>query len=153
MELDEKLGAVLDKELIILNLEASTKEEAIDKLAEVLYKNDKLISKEVYIRDVLEREKHCTTGIGSGIAIPHGKSEAVKETSIAVGKLPYAIEWQSLDDKPVKMVFLLSVKKEDAEETHLRTLSRIATVLIEDETVNKLLQAETSEEIITLLCG
>lgn len=153
MEQDVDLQSVLDKELIVLNLQASTKEEVIEKLAEVLFKNDKLISKEVYIKDVLERERHCTTGIGSGIAIPHGKSNGVKQTSIAIGKLLEEIEWQAFDKKPVKMVFLLSVKKEDTEEMHLRTISSIATSLSEDDTINRLLKATTTEEIIALLCA
>jgi fructose PTS system EIIA component len=153
VEQDVDLQSVLDKELIVLNLQASTKEEVIEKLAEVLFKNDKLISKEVYIKDVLERERHCTTGIGSGIAIPHGKSNGVKQTSIAIGKLLEEIEWQAFDKKPVKMVFLLSVKKEDTEETHLRTISSIATSLSEDDTINRLLKATTTEEIIALLCA
>jgi fructose PTS system EIIA component len=153
VEQDVDLQSVLDKELIVLNLQASTKEEVIEKLAEVLYKNDKLISKEVYIKDVLERERHCTTGIGSGIAIPHGKSNGVKQTSIAIGKLLEEIEWQAFDKKPVKMVFLLSVKKEDTEEMHLRTISSIATSLSEDDTINRLLKATTTEEIIALLCA
>lgn len=153
MEQDVDLQSVLDKELIVLNLQASTKEEVIEKLAEVLFKNDKLISKEVYIKDVLEREKHCTTGIGSGIAIPHGKSNGVKQTSIAIGKLLEEIEWQAFDKKPVKMVFLLSVRKEDTEEMHLKTISNIATSLSEDETINRLLKATTTEEIIALLCA
>jgi fructose-specific phosphotransferase system IIA component len=153
VEQDVDLQSVLDKELIVLNLQASTKEEVIEKLAEVLFKNDKLISKEVYIKDVLERERHCTTGIGSGIAIPHGKSNGVKQTSIAIGKLLEEIEWQAFDKKPVKMVFLLSVKKEDTEEMHLRTISSIATSLSEDDTINRLLKATTTEEIIALLCA
>jgi fructose PTS system EIIA component len=153
VEQDVDLQSVLDKELIVLNLQASTKEEVIEKLAEVLFKNDKLISKEVYIKDVLERERHCTTGIGSGIAIPHGKSNGVKQTSIAIAKLLEEIEWQAFDKKPVKMVFLLSVKKEDTEEMHLRTISSIATSLSEDDTINRLLKATTTEEIIALLCA
>ena len=147
------LGSVLDKKLIVLNLKASTKEEVITELADILYENDKLISKEVYINDVFERERHSTTGIGSGIAIPHGKSKGVKQTSIAIAKLVEEIDWQALDEKPVKMVFLLSVKMEDTEEMHLRTISNIATSLSEDETINRLLKARTSEEIIALLCG
>ena len=146
------LGSVLDKKLIVLNLKASTKEEVITELADILYENDKLISKEVYI-NVFERERHSTTGIGSGIAIPHGKSKGVKQTSIAIAKLVEEIDWQALDEKPVKMVFLLSVKMEDTEEMHLRTISNIATSLSEDETINRLLKARTSEEIIALLCG
>nr|WP_284703773.1 PTS sugar transporter subunit IIA [Clostridium swellfunianum] len=143
---------VLDEKLIILNLYASTKEEAIERLADVLYENDKLVSKEIYINDVLEREKYCSTAIGSGVAIPHGKSKGVKHTSIAIGRLIDEIDWQAYDKKPVKMVFLISVKKEDEEEAHLRTISSIAVSLSDDATVKKLLQATTAKEIIALLC-
>jgi fructose PTS system EIIA component len=153
LKLNTDLGLVLDKKLIVLDLKVSTKEEVIDKLSEVLFKNDKLVSKDIYIKDVLERERHCTTGIGRGVAIPHGKSKGVKTTSVAIGKLQFGIDWQAFDEKPVKMAFLLSVKEEDTEEAHLRTISNIATALSDDETVMKLLEARTSEEIITLLCG
>lgn len=153
MELEDRLRKILDEKTIVLNLDADTKEEAIVKLADVLYKNDKLISREVYISDVLERENHCTTGIGNGIAIPHGKSEGVKDTGIAVGRLSKPIDWDSLDEKPVSMIFLLSVRSEDAKEEHLRILSSIATVLMEDKVITKLLEAGSSKEIIGLLCG
>lgn len=152
MELKEGIVTILDKKLINLSLKACTKEEAITELSNILFENNKLLSKEVFIRDVLERERHCTTGIGSGIAIPHGKSESVKETSVAIGKLSKEIDWQSLDEKPVKLIFLLCVKKQDVKETHLKILSHIATALIDDEVVSKLLKAETSDDIINLLC-
>lgn len=153
MQLKDMIGIILDKKLINLNLNVLTKEEAIYKLSDMLYRNNKLISEEGYVRDVLEREKHCTTGIGSGVAIPHSKSDDVKETSIAIGRLSSRIDWQSLDDKPVELVFLIAVKKEDTEEMHLRVLSFIATELMEEETVSGLLKAQSPEEVIDLLCG
>jgi len=152
MKTEDMVEIVLDKRLINLNLNVSTKEEAISELTEILYENNKLISKESYIRDALEREKHCTTGIGNGVAIPHSKSDGVKETSIAIGRLCTPIEWQALDDNPVILVFLIAVKKEDAGETHLKVLSFIATQLMEEEVISGLLKAETPEEVITLLC-
>lgn len=152
MELGSKIEDMIVKELIVLNLKAHTKEEAIETLADVLYKNGKLYSKEIYIKDVLDREKYSTTGIGRGIAIPHGKSEGVKETSIAIGKLSDSIDWKSLDGNPVRLVFLLSIRMQDVEEMHLRILAHIATIIMDEQVVNEILKAKTSQDIIRLLC-
>lgn len=152
MNMENVITTVLEKKLIVMDLTADNKEEVISRLADVLYKNDKLISKEVYIQDVLQREAHCTTGIGGGIAIPHGKSKGVKETSIAVGKLSKPIEWNALDNKPVKVVFLLAIKEKEDQDLHIKILSNIASRLIEDDAVNALLGAKAPDEIINLLC-
>ncbi|WP_256200972.1 PTS sugar transporter subunit IIA [Thermoanaerobacter thermocopriae] len=99
------LNDVLNENLIELNLVAKTKEEVIEKMTDMLYKEGIITSKEDYINEVLKREKLGTTGVGMSIAIPHGKSSSVKRTGVAIAKLHKPVEWNSLDNNPVKMVF------------------------------------------------
>ena len=102
------VSEVLKKERIALDLEAKSKEEALAALTELLYKSGVLADRDGFMKDVLGREEVSTTGIGNGIAIPHGKSANVSETSVAVAKLKNEVEWQSVDDKPVKFIVLLA---------------------------------------------
>ena len=137
--------------MIKLNLEAKDKKEVIEKLAYILEEEGKLSDKKLYIEDVLDREKESTTGVGRLVAIPHGKSDGVKETSIVFARLNEGVEWDSLDGQPVKLVFLLAVKKQDACDTHLRILSKIAMNLMEDDFIDGLLSADNEEEIFNLI--
>ena len=141
----------LNINMIKLNLEAKDKKEVIEKLAYILEEEGKLSDKKLYIEDVLDREKESTTGVGRLVAIPHGKSDGVKETSIVFARLNEGVEWDSLDGQPVKLVFLLAVKKQDACDTHLRILSKIAMNLMEDDFIDGLLSADNEEEIFNLI--
>ena len=107
------ISKVLKKERIVLNLKAQTKEDALRALTDVLYDTGALSDKEGFLSDVLAREAVSTTGIGNQIAIPHGKSSNVKETTVAIGRLQTETEWQSVDDKPVKLIVLLAVNEND----------------------------------------
>ena len=106
--------------------------------------------KDAFLQDVLEREKISTTGIGNGIAIPHGKSASVIETTVAIGRLTEETEWESVDDKPVKLVVLLAVNDEDRTGNHVRLLSQMARKLASEESCKRLLNAESTEEIIRI---
>lgn len=146
-----EISNMVNKNLINLDMKVNSKEEAINVLADLMYKDDKLISKEDYILDVLEREKEDTTGFGMGFAIPHGKSEAVKDACFAVGRNVKGIEWNSLDGEPVNFVILIAVPKEEAGTTHLKILSQIASNLMEDDFKNSLQNAQQEEEVINIL--
>ena len=145
------IGELININMIKLNLEAKDKKEVIEKLAYILEEEGKLSDKKLYIEDVLDREKESTTGVGRLVAIPHGKSDGVKETSIVFARLNEGVEWHSLDGQPVKLVFLLAVKKQDACDTHLRILSKIAMNLMEDDFIDGLLSADNEEEIFNLI--
>ena len=110
----------------------------------------KINSIEVYLNDVLQREKEYSTGIGQGVAIPHGKSDGVNEASIAIGRCN-AIEWGSLDDKPVEFVILIAVPKLGAKKDHLMILAKIAESLMDKEFTNRLLEAKSELEIYNLI--
>ena len=141
------VSEVLKKERIALDLEAKSKEEALTALTELLYKSGVLADRDGFMKDVLGREEVSTTGIGNGIAIPHGKSANVSETSVAVAKLKNEVEWQSVDDKPVKFIVLLAVNENDRTGVHVKLLSQMARKLASEETCKRLLEAKSEEEI------
>lgn len=142
---------LINKELIIFDLEAESKEEAILKLALEAEKNDKVSSAPEYINSVLEREKSCTTGIGNGIAIPHGKCKAVKEAMIVVAKCKKPIEWESLDSSSVELIFLLGVPEQNVDNIHLKILSQLSRKLMNEDFVSLLKNSKSIEEVFTAL--
>jgi len=144
------VSEVLKKERIALDLEAKSKEEALTALTELLYKSGVLADRDGFMKDVLGREEVSTTGIGNGIAIPHGKSANVSETSVAVAKLKNEVEWQSVDDKPVKFIVLLAVNENDRTGVHVKLLSQMARKLASEETCKRLLEAKSGEEIVNI---
>lgn len=144
------VSEVLKKERIALDLEAKSKEEALAALTELLYKSGVLADRDGFMKDVLGREEVSTTGIGNGIAIPHGKSANVSETSVAVAKLKNEVEWQSVDDKPVKFIVLLAVNENDRTGVHVKLLSQMARKLASEETCKRLLETKSGEEIVNI---
>ncbi|KMT62445.1 PTS sugar transporter subunit IIA [Paenilisteria newyorkensis] len=142
---------ILTKELVVFDLEATTKEAAIREMAVILDSKDILADKEVYIQAVLDRETHATTGIGNNIAIPHGKSDSVKHSAIAFARTKHLIEWESLDDEPVNMIFLLAISDSDKTDAHLKILAEIATKLMDDDIVAGLKETRDKEEVIRIL--
>lgn len=104
----------------------------------------------MFIESVLSREEHSTTGIGNGIAIPHGKSESVITPAIVYAKLSHPVEWLALDDNPVENVILLAIPDSEKGTTHLKLLSEIAIKLMDDELVGKLKNETDKSEIIKL---
>ena len=141
----------VEQENIVIGIDVANKIETIDKLASILQENGKLNDKNGFIVEVLDREEHFTTGIGNGIAIPHGKTDYVKQSSIAIAKLKQPVEWQAMDDQPVDLVFLLAIQDSDASDLHLKLLQQIAVKLMDDDIVAALKSATTAEEIIAAL--
>ena len=144
------VAEVLKKERIAENLSAKTKEEALAKLTDLLFESGALSDKDAFLKDVLDREAVSTTGIGNGIAIPHGKSANVKETTVAIGRLENEVEWESVDDKPVKLIVLLAVNEEDKTGVHVKLLSGMARKLAAEQTCKRLLDAKDADEIINI---
>lgn len=146
-----QLTDVLTQEQIYIGLEADTKQAVIEQLATALDEKGVLQDKNLFIQSVLEREAHSTTGVGSGVAIPHGKSSAVKTPTIAYAKLKKPVEWQALDDKPVEIVILLAIPEDAKGDTHLKLLSQIAVKLMDDDLLAQLKKEEDKQTIIKLL--
>lgn len=142
---------LINKNLILLKMDAANKECAISELAKMAYLEGKISSINEYAKSVLDREKSCTTGIGNGIAIPHGKSDSVKEAVLIFGKSTDGIEWNSLDSKPVNIVFLIGVPEQNVDNMHLKLLSQLSRKLMNDSFVDLLKNAKTKEEVLNAL--
>lgn len=146
-----KVLEVLHTDRVDLTLEAATKEETIKKMAELFTQGSLLTDEEAFVSAVLDREIHSTTGVGNGIAIPHGKSEAVKEPAIAFARLTKEIEWQALDEKPVSLIVMLAIPESEQGDTHLSILSEIAVKLMDEEVITNLNKATNANEIVEIL--
>ena len=144
------VSEVLKKENIVTKLDAKTKEEALSALVDVLCASGNIKNRDEFLKDVLDREAVSTTGIGNGIAIPHGKSTNVSETTVAVGRLSSSVEWKSVDDAPVEFVVLLAVNDNDKTGVHVKLLSEMARKLASEENCKKLLNAKDADEIISI---
>ena len=144
-----ELTEFLDKNIIRTSLSADNKWDAIKKMSDLLMENGYLSDAKTFYEDVLEREKQGETGIGNYIAIPHGQSDSVKKTTLAICKLDKEIEWETLDGKGVKVILLFAVQNDvDFAKTHLLLLSQVARKLAKSEVVDSLLNAQTSEDVI-----
>ncbi|RLQ94919.1 PTS fructose transporter subunit IIABC [Falsibacillus albus] len=140
-------------ELIHFDMKASTKEAVIESLVDALFENGILRSKEEYLHAVLEREKVSPTGLEAGLAIPHGKSTAVKEAAFAVARLHEPINnWESIDPtNQVKLVFLLAIPDAEAGSTHLKVLSELSTRLMNPTYLEGLMNAKSPQEFMMAL--
>ncbi|AUJ31952.1 MAG: PTS sugar transporter subunit IIA [Liquorilactobacillus nagelii] len=143
------ISQVIEPELISYNLAADSKKDVINKLADIYKQNGIIQEKTAYVSSVLKREKDGTTGIGDGIAIPHGQSKTVKKSSVIIAKLNTPIEWHSLDDKPVSYVFLLAIPAAGDQE-HLKLLSELAGLLMDDEIRRRLEKSKSKIELLNI---
>ncbi|MBC1545363.1 PTS sugar transporter subunit IIA [Listeria cossartiae] len=148
-ELD--ISKVISPALVDLDLVATTKLEVIEELTDLLVETGAVADRETFIADVLYREEEGKTGLGEGVAIPHGKSASVTNTSIAVGRTRKPVEWESLDEKPVNIIILFAVKNSDATTTHIKLLQKVAILLADDEVIGQFQTVQTKEDFIKLL--
>jgi fructose-specific phosphotransferase system IIA component len=142
---------MINKNLIKMDLKGITKEDAISELANLLYNNGNLKSIEEFLDEVKRRESLGTTGIGMGIAIPHGKCRAVTKPAVAFGKSSKGILWDSMDGNPVNLVFLLAVPDAGASNQHLQILAMLSRKLIHDEFREGLMKAKDEKELLEML--
>lgn len=133
-----------------LEMDAANKAEVLSRLADLLLEDSAISSKEQYLKAVYEREVLAPTGIGNFIAIPHGQASCILKTSVAYARLKKSIEWESLDDNPVKVVFLLAVPEENRNIEHLKLLSHIAQILAKDGILEKLEKIDSVQDVIEL---
>ncbi|AWB44198.1 PTS fructose transporter subunit IIA [Paenibacillus sp. CAA11] len=142
---------LLTKETIFLPLETGTKEEVIRRMVSGLTTAGAVTDAESYVQAVLTREQSSSTGIGFGVAIPHGKSAGVARAGLAFARLSAPTDWESLDDSPVNMVFMIAVPEANVGNEHLQILVALSRKLIHEEFRQKLLGAQTAEEVIEIL--
>ncbi len=142
---------MISPDIITLDLQSNTKLEAIEELSELLLENGDITDKKSFVDDVLLRETEGITGIGQGLAIPHGKSDAVVNTTIAIGIAKHNISWETLDEQPVRVVFLFAVRDQDASTVHLKLLQKVAILLVDEAFIEKIRQVESKEALLAML--
>jgi fructose-specific phosphotransferase system IIA component len=144
------LTQILQQGCVIVPLEGKNKESVIIELVEVLDSNGLLLEKKVALDAVFTREQTRSTGIGSGIAIPHGKCKAVKELVMALGITGEPIDFASIDGKPVTIIILL-VSPADQTGPHIQALARISRLMLDEQFRQSLVTTTSSDEVYELL--
>ncbi|MBT3176463.1 MAG: PTS sugar transporter subunit IIA [Desulfobacula sp.] len=144
-----KISQLLSKGSIIVNLEAHDKKGAIDELALAVSKATKAPVREI-AAVLMEREQLGSTGIGGGIAIPHGKLDSVRSIIVGFGLSRKGVEYESLDNKPVHIFFLL-LTPENSTGGHLKVLAQISKLLKRDQFKKGLIAAESVDEIYNII--
>lgn len=144
-----KISHFLNKDSIIANLKATDKKGVIDEFASIISKTTTISAKEI-AAILMEREQLGSTGIGGGIAIPHGKLELIEPIVIGFGLSQKGVEYDSLDNKPVHIFFLL-LTSENSTGGHLRVLAQISKLLKMDEFKKGLLGAQSVDDIYEII--
>ncbi|HLR53627.1 MAG TPA: PTS fructose transporter subunit IIABC [Pseudogracilibacillus sp.] len=146
-----QLTDILDINLINTNLSGHTRDEVIDECVQTLNKQGVLESPEIFTQAILDREKESTTGMGMNIAIPHGKSTAVKKPAVTFGIKAEGVDWYSLDGTDAKLVFMIAVPEESAGDDHLKILQMLSRKLMDEDFREQLMQVTSKEEAYHLL--
>ena len=141
-----RITDLLKKESIELNSPVSTKQGAIDKLIDLQAKAGNISDKNAYKKDILAREQMSSTAVGDGIAIPHAKSEAVRQPGLAAITAPNGVDYESMDGKPSNILFMISAPNDG--DLQLEVLSRLMTILMDEEFRRNLLAANTKEKFL-----
>ena len=144
-----KIEALLTEKHIALNLESGSKDEVIDRLLALVASHAKVRDIRQLAEDVRKREREMSTGIGKNIGLPHAKSAAVTEPVLALATLSSEVDFDSIDNQPVKIVFLLATPETMLAE-HLKLLGRITRIAGKDEVRRKIIDAATPGEVLAL---
>jgi fructose-specific phosphotransferase system IIA component len=143
---------MLTKELIVLDSNAKTKLEVIESLAQLALQNNKVSDADAFVKAVLAREAEYSTGVGFHIAIPHGKDETILEPVLLYARVQ-DVDWQSMDDQPVKAVFMIGVPAQSEGQIHLQILAKLSRSLMKDEFRETLFKAQSKEEVLSLFAS
>ena len=145
-----KIVDILNKDCIIPELRSRTKKEVLEELTGALVNCKANLNKEALVEVLLERERLGSTGIGDGIAIPHGKIQDLDELILSFGRSSQGIEFDSMDGRPTHLFFLL-IAPENSAGIHLRALAKISRLLKSTHFRQRLLAAGTIEEIFQVI--
>ncbi len=145
-----KIADLLAKESIDLQAKVGSKAEALEHLVTLMAKSGKLADEAEYKRCVLAREEEGSTGIGEGIAIPHAKTNAVKAPGLAAMIVSEGVDFASLDDQPAKLFFLIAAPDTE-DNVHLDVLSRLSTLLMDEEFTTALYAAKSPKEFLSII--
>lgn len=144
-----KISDILSTDVIEVKLDVKDKDDSLHKIIALAAKSGKITDLEKVTQTIFEREKLVSTGVGKGFAIPHGKTDAIQDTVAAFVITKGPIDFDSIDSEPVRFIFLL-VGKETLLNTHIKLLSRISRLMNKDEFRDKLLNAETKDDVLKI---
>jgi PTS system nitrogen regulatory IIA component len=145
-----KITELMNKDLIIPTLLAKTKKEALKELVDCVVKKESKVDSAELLRVLLEREELGSTGIGDGIAIPHGKIKKIENLIVSFGRSLDGVDFQSMDGKPTHIIFLL-IAPENSAGIHLKALARISRLLKDSAFRRNIMGATTSQEIYDII--
>ena len=145
-----KITDLLKPQSILLNASPTNKADAIYTLGDLMDKGDNLSDKAEYLEAVFAREESGSTGLGDGIATPHAKSAGVKEAGLAAMVVPNGVDFEALDGQPSRLFFMIAAP-EGAADTHVEVLSKLATMVIDPDFKNALIQAATVDRFLELI--
>ena len=140
---------LLSKNSITLNAAPKSKAEAIDMLVDLQVKGGKIADRESYKKGILAREEMSSTAVGEGIAIPHAKSTAVKAPSLAAMTVPQGVDYEAMDDEPSNLLFMIAAPNDG--DVHLEVLSRLMTILMDEDFRDKLLAASSKDAFLQII--
>ena len=145
-----KITDLLSEKSIELNVKAKDKNDIINKMTELMLKTGRITDLNEYKELVLKREEEGSTGVGEGIAIPHGKGNCVTEPGLVAMVVPEGVEYDALDGKPVNLLFMIAAPNTNSN-IHLDVLSRLSTMLMDAEFKNKLISAKSKKEFLEII--
>ncbi|HOF04197.1 MAG TPA: PTS sugar transporter subunit IIA [Syntrophales bacterium] len=145
-----KIAEILKQDYIVEHMRSRTKRDVLEELATVILGGREGYDPEATVNVLMEREKLGSTGIGDGIAIPHGKLAIVNEMAISFGKSPEGIDFNAMDGKPVHLFFLL-LAPENAAGQHLKMLAKLSKMLKDESFRNDLLVSESRDELLRVI--
>ena len=145
-----RITDLLEARSILLDASPKSKSEALDQIVDLMVKSEKINDKEAYRKQVYAREEESTTGIGEGIAIPHGKCDAVTKPGLAAMVVKDGVDFDSLDGEPVTLMFLIAAPNTE-DNIHLDVLSKLSVLLMNEEFTESLRNAKTVEEFMNII--
>lgn len=148
---DNASRPLLSEAIIRLDLDCLSKEEAIKELVDMLFLDGRVSDNRLVEESVWKRESVYSTGLGSGIAIPHCQSDMVYSHSVAVARLQKPVEWQSMDGQPVDTIFLLAVKDTDPADQHMKVFANLARKLVNEDFLKQFRACTDEREVVKLL--
>ncbi|MDO5408874.1 MAG: fructose-specific PTS transporter subunit EIIC [Lachnospiraceae bacterium] len=145
-----KITDLLAAESVCLNGSAKDKADVLNQMVDLMAASGKVSNREIYLKAVFAREEEGTTGVGDGIAIPHGRCSGVSRPGLAAMVLPAGVEYEALDDEPVNLIFLIAAP-EGAGSVHIDILSKLSTMLMDDDFTESLRKAKSVDEFLKII--
>lgn len=145
------IAELLDYSAVEANINAESKKELLEEMTDVMLRSAPDLDRAHVLNVLQERERLGSTGIGDGVAIPHGKIADIQHMYLAFGRSVKGIDFDSMDGKPAHLFFLL-IAPEESISAHLKTLARISKMLKKERVRTQLLEAENSEVIYKIIC-